>query len=276
MNNNLEISVLMCVYQKDDPCWFSMSVASILNQTKKPKEVVLVVDGPVSNKLDKIIMEYEKLPMFKVVRLTTNQGHGTARRIGLEKCSSSLVALMDADDISDINRFSKQFEIFMSTPDLDIVGGIITEFIETPENILGKRVVPETNEMIRQYIKYRCPMNQVTVMFKKKSIEKAGGYLDWYCNEDYYLWLRMYLAKMKFANVQEVLVNVRVGENMYQRRGGWKYFRSEAKLQKYMLSNGVINLPIFFINVFERFAVQILMPNSVRGWFLQKFTRKSI
>ena len=113
-------------------------------------------------------------------------------------------------------------------------------------------------------------------MFKKKAIDTVGGYLDWYCNEDYYLWIRMYLAGMHFANVPENLVNVRVGSEMYRRRGGWRYFKSEAKLQKYMLKNKVIGFGTFLINVSKRFIVQVLLPNRLRGWVFQKFARKSV
>ena len=117
-------------------------------------------------------------------------------------------------------------------------------------------------------------MNQVTAMFKKTSVKKVGGYIDWYCNEDYYLWVRMAKAGMRFANLPDGLVNVRVGKDMYSRRGGIKYFRSEAKLQKYMLDNGVINFWTYFMNVNKRLVVQVLLPNRIRGWVFKKFARK--
>ena len=69
----------------------------------------------------------------------------------------------------------------------------------------------------------------MTVMFRKDKILSVGNYIDWHYNEDYYLWIRLFLAGCQFANLPEVLVNVRVGKEMYQRRGGWKYFLSEAK-----------------------------------------------
>ena len=102
----------------------------------------------------------------------------------------------------------------------------------------------------------------------------VGGYLDWYCDEDYYLWIRLALAKYKFANLPDVLVNVRVGKEMYQRRGGWRYFKSEARLQRYMLNNKLISLPRYIYNVAGRFAVQVAMPNKVRGYIFQKLFRK--
>lgn len=114
----------------------------------------------------------------------------------------------------------------------------------------------------------------MTVMFRKSIYEQAGGYLDWYCDEDYYLWLRMMQNGAKFSNTGTVLVNVRVGKEMYQRRGGLKYFKSEAKLQKYMLEHNIIKFPTYAVNVIKRFIIQVLMPNKLRGWVFQKFARE--
>ena len=268
-------SVSLCVYGRDNPQWFETAVESILNQTAPPSEVVLVVDGPVPEDLNQVIEKYEQHPLFQVCRLPVNQGHGNARRKGLSLCSHELVALMDADDISLPNRFEKQLQAFQRTS-ADIVGGMITEFIDIPNNIVARRMVPTEHEDICRYMKKRCPMNQVTVMFRKASVEKAGGYLDWHNDEDYYLWLRMYLADMRFANVPDVLVNVRVGKDMYQRRGGKKYFLSEAKLQKYMLDHKIIGPGTYLMNVGKRFIVQILLPNKLRGWVFKKFARNQV
>lgn len=273
MDEKNKFSISMCVYGGDNAEWFRTSVESVLNQTQIPNEIVLVVDGPVPDDLNAVIRNYEELELFNIIRLETNQGHGIARKTGLDNCTNDLVAIMDADDICTRNRFEKQIEAFHNYPDSDIVGGMITEFIDTPDNVVGKRIVPLEDSEIKEYMQRRCPMNLVTVMFKKTSIEKVGGFIDWYCEEDYYLWLRMDLANMKFRNVDDVLVNVRVGEDMYQRRGGVKYFKSEAKLQKYMLDNKIIGLPRYIINVSERLVLQVLMPNKLRGFIFQKFAR---
>ena len=117
-------------------------------------------------------------------------------------------------------------------------------------------------------------MNLQTVMYRKSKVIEVGGFIDWYCEEDYYLWIRMTMAGHKFYNLQESLVNVRVGEEMYKRRGGVRYFKSEARLQKYMLDHKIISLPRYLYNVVIRWAVQVAMPNSVRGWVFQTFARK--
>lgn len=271
-----KFSVSMCVYGGDDPGWFRTAVDSILNQTAKPDEVVLVVDGPVPVALDAVITGYAADPVFRVIRLEKNVGHGQARRTGLSACTNDLVALMDADDISAPDRFYKQLQLFAENPELTIVGGNITEFVDEPMNIVGQRQVYVTDAEIKQDMQKRCPMNQMTVMFRKAAVEAAGGYLDWYCDEDYYLWLRLRLGGAVFANIPENLVNVRVGKEMYQRRGGWKYFKSEAKLQKWMLKNKVISIGDYTVNVIKRLIVQVLLPNRLRGWVFQKFARKQV
>ena len=273
MMGSVPFSVSMCVYGGDNAEHFRLAVDSLLSQTICPDEIVLVVDGPVPEVLDELILRYEKMPVFKVIRMKENQGHGVARRTGLDNCSYEIVALMDADDVSVPTRFEKQLSVLLNDSTLSIVGGNIAEFIDDLEHIVAYRNVPCTDGEIKDYLKTRCPMNQVTVMFRKKDIDSVGGYIDWYCEEDYYLWLRMYQAGMRFANVPDVLVNVRVGKEMYQRRGGWQYFKSEAKLQYYMLKNRIIGVPTYIANVGKRLIVQVLLPNRLRGWVFQKFAR---
>lgn len=270
----MKFSVSMCVYAGDNAEWFESAVDSILNQTVKPSEVIVVVDGFVPEQLDCIIKKYEQLDGFRVIRLEKNRGHGYARRVGLEACVNEYVALMDADDISIPERFEKQLDVFISDSEVDIVGGNITEFVGTPECVVSVREVPSTDGEIKNYMKDRCPMNQVTVMFKKSSVERVGGYLDWFCNEDYYLWIRMAQAGMKFSNLKDILVNVRISDDSYQRRGGWKYFISEFKLQNYMLKNRIVGFGQYGVNVVKRFIVQVILPNKIRGWAFKKFARK--
>lgn len=271
-----KFSVSMCVYGGDRPDWFSTAVDSIRDQTVRPDEIVLVVDGPVPEQLNTVICGYEAEPNFQVIRLEKNMGHGEARRISLNACKHSLVALMDADDISCPDRFEKQLKRFAEDPSLTIVGGNITEFVDTPDSLVGMRTVCATDAEIRQDMKKRCAMNQVTVMFRKEVVDAVGGYIDWFCEEDYYLWLRLMLAGAKFANLPETLVNVRVGKEMYRRRGGMRYFKSEAKLQKWMLNNKIIGFGTYAVNVAKRLIVQVLLPNRIRSWVFQKFARKSV
>ena len=268
-------SVAMCVYAGDDPLHFQKAVDSVICQTVQPREIVIVVDGPVPERLNAFIQAYEHKELFHIIRLPENLGHGEARRRGIESCRCELIALMDADDVSVPVRFEKQLAAFAADSELAIVGGDISEFVGTEDCIVGYRRLPVRDDEIKQYMRKRCPFNQVTVMFRKEAVQQVGGYLDWYCEEDYYLWIRMYLAGMKFANIPEVLVHVRVGREMYQRRGGLRYFKSEAKLQRYMRHHHIIGVPTYVTNIVKRFIVQVLLPNRVRGWVFQKFARSN-
>ena len=268
-------SVCMSVYKNDKPDDFIVALRSIYNQTVVPNEIILVVDGPVGDALNDIIIRLEReIDVLNVLWLSENKGHAIARQIGLEAAKNELIAIMDSDDISLPDRFEKQLSVFEKYPDVTVVGGEINEFIGDVNNVVGTRNVPEFDENIKLYMKSRCPMNLVTVMMRKSHILNVGGYIDWYCEEDYYLWIRLALSGFKFYNIQENLVNVRVGEDMYKRRGGWRYFKSEAKLQRYMCKQGVIGLARYFYNVAIRFVVQVVMPNSVRGWVFRTFARK--
>lgn len=276
--HHVPFSVAISVYKSDNPIFFDRALNSITeNQTITPNEIVLVVDGSVSDSLNEVISKYEnKYDIFKIIRLKKNGGLGNALKIAVENATFELIARMDSDDVSLPTRFEEQLRYFQVNPEIDIVGGNITEFIGEENNIIGQRLVPVSNEAIREYMKERCAMNHVSVMYKKTAVQNAGGYQDWFWNEDYYLWIRMWLNGAIFANTGSVLVNVRVGEEMYQRRGGSKYFESEKGLQDYMLKNKMINHSTYIKNVAKRLIIQKLMPNKLRGWVFRTFARKKV
>lgn len=270
-------SVAMCVYGKDNAEWFDTALESVIvNQTVKPSELVLVVDGPIPEKIEKVIEKYTKLcegrVLVKVVRFPKNKGLGEALKVAIENCSNEIIARMDSDDIAVENRYKLQLS-FMQTHNADICGGQIEEFIGEPSNVVGKRIVPQTDSELKSYMRKRCPFNHMTVMYKKSAVIDVGNYQDWFWNEDYYLWIRMALKNYRFANLSETLVKVRVGKDMYARRGGDKYFKSEVGIQKLMLEKGLIDRATYGSNCVKRFIVQKVLPNRVRGWVFKTFAR---
>lgn len=272
---NLKFSVAMAVYRGDNAAYFKEAVHSIYTtQIVKPDEIIVVVDGSVPNEIEQTFAELEHIVPLRIVRFSENRGHASARQAGLDAATNEWVAIMDADDLAEPIRFEAQINAIEANTAVSVVGGQITEFVGSPENIVGERLVPLDDREIKQYLMSRCPMNLVTVMYRKSDVLAAGGFMDWYCEEDYYLWIRLAEKGYKFLNLPDVLVNVRVGADMYRRRGGWRYFRSEAKLQGYMLRHGIISLPRYSYNVAGRFAVQVAMPNRLRGFVFQKLFRK--
>ncbi len=270
-------SVVTSVYKNDKPEFVRVALDSMLvTQSAKPSEIVLVQDGPVPYELARLLLEYKDKygEIINIIKLEKNGGLGNALRLSVENARYDICARMDSDDICTPDRFEKQLDYLIAHPECDIVGGQITEFIDTPDNVVGIREVPCDNESIYKYMRSRCALNHPTVMFRKEAVLGAGNYQDWFWNEDYYMWIRMMERGCVFANLPDVLVNMRSGLDQYGRRGGKKYFDSEIGIKKLMLEKGMITRKEFIINYIERFIIQLMLPNSVRGWVFRTFARK--
>jgi glycosyltransferase involved in cell wall biosynthesis len=274
----MKFSLVICLYREDNSLYFMEAFESILNQSKTPNEIILVIDGPIGSDLINAVKKVQRssaevMIPFIIISLETNQGHGIARSKGLEKCSFPIVAIADSDDINHKHRFLKQIKYLELNPEISVIGAQVCEIDNKSRQVLGFKMVPCSSVELSSYIKKRCPLNQMTVMFRKSDVLSSGGYIDFYHNEDYFLWVRMYINGYKFANIPEVLVDARVDLEFYNRRGGIKYFLSEVRLQKYMLLHNVISMPLYFINVSIRLLVQVLIPSKVRGKLFKLFFR---
>ena len=85
----------------------------------------------------------------------------------------------------------------------------------------------------------------------------------------------MFLSNSYFANTGTILVNVRAGNEQYSRRGGWSYYKSEKRLQRFMLSKKVISFPTFVVNCLKRFVVEVCFTKRVRKFVYISFARNS-
>ncbi|MBQ8429324.1 MAG: glycosyltransferase [Clostridia bacterium] len=269
----MKFSVLMSIYKNESPEYFQRAMESVLTQTLPPDEIVLVRDGEVPQELQTVIDGYTQNPIVKYCPLAQNVGLGNALNEGLKQVSHEIVARMDTDDICAPERFEKQIKFLEENPKVVLVGGQITEFIGEESNVLTVREVPCTDAEIRNFIKTRNPFNHQTVTFRKSAVDAVGGYVELHFLEDYYLWCRMCVHGGEFANLPEVLVNVRTGEDLYKRRGGWKYFKNYRRLENYKKKSGIIGGFKRFKNLCLRFA-QSCTPNFVRKWGYNHLARK--
>lgn len=267
----MEFSVLMSVYYKDNPIWLKQAIDSVLNNTIKPNQIVLVVDGQIPNELVQVLTEYKN--NLDVLQLEKNSGLGIALQQGLLKCKYPLVARMDSDDISLPNRFELQLKEFENNPNLTIVGGYIQEFDSQTNEKTSIRKVPLEDNKIKQYVKTRSPFNHPSVMFKKEDVLKVGNYQTFYQMEDYYLWARLVKENYQMKNIPEVLLNFRTDKNMFARRGSYKYFKSNKEISKQMLKMKIIKYHYYLFNIIVRFITQVLMPNNIRKLFYKKVLR---
>lgn len=273
---SIPFSVCMSVYKNDNADDFLTALRSVtLRQTMPPAELILVIDGPISEQLEHTIEVFSKeYTSLTLIRFAENKGHAAARQAGIDASHYNMFAIMDSDDIACPDRFEKELAFMLKHPNIDVVGGQIEEFDTNEENIVSRRIVPQTDEDIKSYLKYRCPMNFMTIMARKEAVMKVGGVIDWFCEEDYFLWIRMAQNNCIFANLPTILVSVRVSDALYSRRGGWRYFKSERAIQKYMLQHHMITWPQYCFNVIGRFIIQVCIHNKFRGFLYKKLLRQ--
>lgn len=268
-------SVLMSVYYKEKPEYLKQAIESIQEQTFPTDNFVLVCDGPMTSELDKIIenKQLEMRNVLDVVRLPNNVGLGMALNEGIKHCKNELVARMDSDDVAYPYRCDRQMKIFRKYPEVAICSGTVEEFSASLEVIDAKRVLPETNNEIIQFAKQRNPFNHPCVMYKKTAVESVGSYQDFYLLEDYYLWIRMLMAGYQGYNIQEPLLHMRAGSDMYKRRAGWKYTESQVSLFRFMRDKRFINNKQYIKSCMIR-SGSALAPNWLRKLMFKKVLRR--
>ena len=270
-------SVLMSVYHKEKPEYLKQAIASIQAQTLPTDDFVLVCDGPLNDALDAVIAKKQREmgETLNVVRLAKNGGLGNALNEGIKHCKNELVARMDSDDIAYPDRCEKQIAVFYTHLEVSICSGIVEEFTSTPDVVDAKRVPPEAHEEIVEFAKKRNPFNHPCVMYKKSAVEAVGSYQDFYLLEDYYLWLRMLMAGYQGYNIQEPLLHMRAGSDMYLRRAGWKYAKTQARLFKFMKSQGFIGEGQYIKSCVIR-SGSALASNWLRKLMFEEVMRKRI
>lgn len=265
----------MSLYIKENPFYLKRSLDSVFNQTLTPTEVVLVVDGPITNELKEIVLEYKKkYEQLNVYFLKENIGLGNALNYGLEKCQYNIVMRMDTDDICMINRAEIQIPKVFNNPQISVLGTCIKEINLSGEYTI--KSVPISYEDIKRQITKKNPMNHPSVVFRKDHVIQAGGYIELKLNEDYFLWLRMIEQGYILENLSDTLVTMQTTNDTYLRRGGVEYFFTQNNIYKYMKKKKLINSFEYTIGVLLRFILRVCLPNKLRKLVYLKILRKPL
>lgn len=271
----MKYSVLMTVYKEDIPAYFELSLMSMVNQTKKPDEIVLVKDGPVPLSIQEVIDKIDtKYPNLIVqVSLPENIGLGLALNEGIKKSKNELLARMDSDDISRPTRCEKQVKEFEKNSNLDIIGCPVKEFSGDITNIVGERNVPLSNDDIYRFAKKRDPFNHPTVMYRKSKVLEVGGYSDLRKNQDTDLWIKMLSNGAFCKNLSEYLVYFRFDENTYEKRKNWLNTKLLIKIRWNAFKAGFCTFYDFIIVAMAQIGIYIL-PTSFQKFIYSKILRR--
>ena len=246
---------------------------SIKNQTHLPKNIILVFDGYVKNNVSDLVEDYKKTLPIKIISIKKNVGLGIALKKGLLKCKSKIVLRFDTDDIN-LQRRAELTVRELEKGDFDIVGSNVYEFYQDPRVWVSKKKMPLTHKSISRSLMFRNPINHPSVGFLRKSILKLnGGYRHFPFYEDYDLWIRAWKSGLKFRNIDQELVALRI-TGQRARRKGMKIVSSEIRLLltffEHSFLYGFLFIPSFLARTF--FA---LLPLKITNFILKIFFRKN-
>ena len=211
--NNIFVSVIMSCFNESEE-ELKESIDSILNQSYRNFEFILVNDNPKNDRLKKILESY-KLDDFrvKIINNETNIGLAKSLNKALMLSKGKYISRMDADDISYPNRLEKQLEYLESNPDCDIVSTNRDDIDENSNIIRKASAVIVEDDAIPKILKYGSIITHPSVMIKASILKKLNGYRLFKSSQDYDLWLRMVSLHCHFHIMPEVLIKYRIRKN---------------------------------------------------------------
>ena len=228
----MTISVLMSTYKNEKPQYLDEALDSIwTKQTRKPEEIVLVKDGPLTDELNAVVNKWKaKLQdVLTIVSNPVNKGLAAALNDGIAVAKGQLIARMDSDDRSKPDRFKLQEKYMEEHPEVDILGGAIEEFNDEGK-LHNTREYPQTmNDVLRTM--YRVsPMAHPTVMYRKSFFDSGFRYSSRYhiC-EDVTMWYDAAAGHRIMNNLPDVILSFRRNDTLMNRRSkekAWSEFHA--------------------------------------------------
>lgn len=207
-----KVSIIMPVYNTVET-YLRESIESILNQTFKDFEFIIINDGSTNN-AEEVILSY-KDDRIKYVKNEENLKLIRTLNKGFDLAKGEYIARMDSDDISLPQRLEKQVDFLEKHPEVDVLG---TWFQCFPRERKMETFVD--NRSIKECLLINSNnIGHPTVMLRKSTVDKLNIRYDEEAVyvEDYALWLSL-IDKVKLANLPEILLNYRIhSENVCNR-----------------------------------------------------------
>lgn len=222
------VAVILPVYFNDSLDFFKQSFFSLREQTYDNIQILIGVDGPVNNDLNRFLKQIGEEEDVHIFFFNENRGLTSVLndliKTALDK-SIHFIARMDSDDICELNRIENQMRFLLNNTDVDVVGGYVLQF-ET-DNPNFKKIVkyPLGNSECYRFFKYRNPLAHPAVLFRDTYFHKVSKlYREKHQkNQDTFLWLDGFLSGCVFANIDAIVLKFRTSKDFYlRRRGGYR------------------------------------------------------
>jgi glycosyltransferase involved in cell wall biosynthesis len=270
MTDDDRVDTVTAVYAAVSPDHLAEALQSLVDQTLRPAQCVVVADGPLTPELDAVLARFATSLPLTVVRLGSHVGSGPAKQAGLEASTSAYVAIADADDISLPGRLEQQVGLLRRTH-ADLVGAAMEEFDTDTGETWGVRAFPVSHDEIVRLLRRVNPLNHPTVCLRRSTALAVGGYADLPYLEDYDLWARMVSRGARVGNCAEPLVRFRGGSASLARRRATGVTGSEWRLQRRLVSYGIVSWPRAVWNFATRTAFRLLPRRLMRGAYRRLF-----
>lgn len=221
------------------------AISSLLTQSLTDFEVVAVDDGSTDGTLKQLQQWAQRDQRVKVVQLA-HQGIINALNAGIKACTAAYIARMDADDRSTPDRLMRQVKMLDEKLELAVVSSLVRGF---PDGNLGSEFLAYINwlnsllsdEDIKWNIFVQSPLAHPSVTYRRKWVEKIGGYQDHGWAEDYDLWVRLFLAGANFGKVNQVLLEWRDHPQRLTHTDGRYSPDSDLRLKAHYLLRGPLS-----------------------------------
>lgn len=207
MSDNPLVSVIMPVFNGET--FLKESIQSILNQTYKNFEFIIINDGSTDTSASILSHFTNKDNRIKIYTFLDNAGVVRCLNKGIELSQGKYIARMDADDISLPNRLKKQVLFLEQNPKYYLIGSQ-TEMINQKGKQLGVFTqLYSSYEELKISSLFYSPFSHPTIMIKKEFLNSTSYHSDFHKIEDYDLWIR--LLENNFAsNLNETLLLYRI------------------------------------------------------------------
>ena len=210
------ITVIMSTYKEDERL-LRESIESILNQTYKDFEYIIILDYPDNDVHKSVIEEYAlKDDRIHFYINETNMGLTDSLNRGLSLCHGEYIARMDADDISLPDRLERQMK-YLEKNHYDLIGGITEMINENGSLLYSIKSVPTDPKKINKALRYSQCIAHPTWLGKKEVFEKNAGYRHMPLCEDYDFTLRAVLNGFVISNLNEAVLKYRMTSNSISR-----------------------------------------------------------
>lgn len=207
------VTVLMTTYNENKEI-FVNALESILNQTYKNIEILVIVDNKENKEIINTLKEYTKKDN-RIIYVVNSQNLGLAESLnkGIDSIKTKYIARMDADDISTIDRIEKQVRYAEENPELVLIGSNIS-YIDFDGNELYKRNThPNSYPEIKEIMKYINIFHHPT-FFGKTEIFKKYKYRNLQYSQDYDFVCRLLEDNCRVGNMNEYLLYYRKPKNV--------------------------------------------------------------